>query len=299
MKIPDISKLLTVCLTAFFAASATGQTSPPAGPASSIMYEISGKKLPKPSYLFGTIHAACQGDVVSVEVVTPYIDRSERLLMEIDLDHPKELGSVASSVIIPNGKTLKDFLKPDEFAKVDAMVTELLGISAENVKSVKPMVISVLLLTSPKVLGCTPPVTYDSLLARIAADAKKPVEGLETAAQQIAMIDSKPIEKQARELYEMSLEPAKFKKNLTAVIEAYRNRDSERLFEYSLEQSRDDKEFLKRLLDDRNMAWIPKIEAAITARPTFIAVGAAHLGGKFGVVSLLRAKGYTVTAVKL
>ncbi|MBA2334195.1 MAG: TraB/GumN family protein [Blastocatellia bacterium] len=34
-------------------------------------------------------------------------------------------------------------------------------------------------------------------------------------------------------------------------------------------------------------------------KPTFIAVGAGHLGGKNGVIRLLRARGYKLTPIKL
>jgi uncharacterized protein YbaP (TraB family) len=53
------------------------------------------------------------------------------------------------------------------------------------------------------------------------------------------------------------------------------------------------------LLDKRNQNWIPLIEKNITSKPTFIAFGAGHLGGKNGVVALLRAKGYTLTPIRL
>lgn len=51
----------------------------------------------------------------------------------------------------------------------------------------------------------------------------------------------------------------------------------------------------KPLLEDRNRRWIPQIEKMLAEpRVTFITVGAAHLVGKTGVPSLLRAKGYVV-----
>jgi uncharacterized protein YbaP (TraB family) len=36
----------------------------------------------------------------------------------------------------------------------------------------------------------------------------------------------------------------------------------------------------------------------MTEQPTFFAVGAGHLGGEFGVVSLLRKEGYTVIPLR-
>jgi uncharacterized protein YbaP (TraB family) len=55
-------------------------------------------------------------------------------------------------------------------------------------------------------------------------------------------------------------------------------------------------EVRKALLDDRNAAWLPKIEKMLRTehRTFFITVGAAHLVGAHGVPSLLRADGFTV-----
>jgi uncharacterized protein YbaP (TraB family) len=54
----------------------------------------------------------------------------------------------------------------------------------------------------------------------------------------------------------------------------------------------------KDLVITRNKNWMPLIKKAIAAKPTFFAVGAGHLGGKTGVINLLRTQGYKVTPVK-
>jgi uncharacterized protein YbaP (TraB family) len=113
------------------------------------------------------------------------------------------------------------------------------------------------------------------------------------------MIDSKPIARQAKELYEMSLDPQKSIRQFKQLSAAYKSRNTDKLVEISAEQMKDDKAFAKRLLDDRNVMWVPKIEGLIRTKPTFIAVGAAHLGGEKGLIKLLRARGYDVRPIKL
>ena len=178
------------------------------------------------------------------------------------------------------------------------MAKEMLGYSAENVKRIKPMFLTVMALSSPKALGCTPSV-YDMLLMQMATGKKKPVVGLETVAAQVKVIDSKPIEKQAKELYEMAVDPQKSIRDFKALTAAYKLQDAEKLFERSMDTASGDKEFQVKLLDERNTAWVPKIESAIKEKTTFIAVGAGHLGGKAGVINLLRSKGYTVKPIKI
>jgi uncharacterized protein YbaP (TraB family) len=50
-------------------------------------------------------------------------------------------------------------------------------------------------------------------------------------------------------------------------------------------------------LNHRNESWIPEIEKLVKLQPTFIAVGAAHLGGEKGVLNLLRQKGYSIEPI--
>ncbi len=55
------------------------------------------------------------------------------------------------------------------------------------------------------------------------------------------------------------------------------------------------------MLSQRNLAWMPKLEAALApaageARPVFTAVGAGHLMGTDGLVALLRGRGWAVEA---
>lgn len=51
------------------------------------------------------------------------------------------------------------------------------------------------------------------------------------------------------------------------------------------------------LVYSRNRDWIPKLEPILAEGDVFIAVGADHLLGKRGVVSLLQARGFKVTRV--
>lgn len=48
-----------------------------------------------------------------------------------------------------------------------------------------------------------------------------------------------------------------------------------------------------RLLDERNIKWIPKIKADFdSGKPTSIVVGAGHMLGPKGLIALLERKGY-------
>ena len=55
--------------------------------------------------------------------------------------------------------------------------------------------------------------------------------------------------------------------------------------------------FLRRLNDERNVTMVNRMAVRLAEGGAFIAVGALHLPGERGLVSLLTQAGYTVTRV--
>ena len=263
-----------------------------------LLFEISGNGLKKPSYIFGTFHILCPTDVMPMEKFTPFIDKSDQLIMEIDMDDPIETGAMAKGAAILDGRTIKDVMTPEQYAKVDEMFKNTVGVSVENVKMLKPAILGVLVITSPKMLGCSP-ASYELSLVKLAGDKKKPIIGLETVEFQSKALETKPLEKQVDSLVEIAKDPQKAEDQLKKLIGTYKEQDIEKLHSLAVEEEKSDAGFSKNLLDDRNVAWIPKLENSIKTTPSFIAVGAGHLGGKNGVIQLLRAKGYKITPIRL
>src|SRR6186713_389431 len=140
---------LSLSLVAAFCSFSAGQ-SKSAAESPSLLYKISGKGISKPSYIFGTFHAICPTEMIPLESLDTYLAQTDQLMMEIDMDDPTVMSRLTQAVMIPDGKTVKDFLTAEQFAKVDEMVQNALGYSAENIKMVKPAMLSVLILTSPK-----------------------------------------------------------------------------------------------------------------------------------------------------
>lgn len=263
---------------------------------SAILYKVSGHGLSRPSYLLGTFHAICPDDMIAIDKLTGYIDQTDQVIMEVDLDDPAELRVMGQSAMMA-GKTLYDLYTPGQLARVDAMLKNALGVSAEQVKSVRPAMLAIMVATSPKLIGCQT-AAVDLLLARVAARGRKQIIGIETVASQLEMLGSTTLEAQARDLYKIAIDPQRSADDVKALMAVYRAQESEKLYERATFHLKDEKEFQVRLFDRRNIAWIPKIERSIAERSAFIAVGAGHLGGKNGVVNLLRARGYELTPIR-
>jgi uncharacterized protein YbaP (TraB family) len=53
----------------------------------------------------------------------------------------------------------------------------------------------------------------------------------------------------------------------------------------------------KIMLNNRNLDWVEKIPSIMASGSSFMAFGAAHLPGDFGIINLLRKKGYIVKPI--
>ena len=81
----------------------------------------------------------------------------------------------------------------------------------------------------------------------------------------------------------------------------YIKRDLQGLMDAGNKYSVSDKalyeELIKKLLWDRNISMVNKMETYLQAGNSFIAIGALHLPGKDGVLYLLHKKGYKISKV--
>lgn len=258
-----------------------------------ICWLITGNGLSKPSYLYGTIHIVPKDRFNFSSKLKSSITQCEVLVLETDVKLPiSEQFKVAKMTFLPDGKTLKDFVSDEEYNKYEKWMKETMKLSDSEFKKhlrFKPF-FSYSLLLSQK-LGKIE--SYDKEIYTYASKKKLKFEKLESLEYQLAVIDSFTIKEQFAML---SFGDALQEYN--DLLTLYETGNIEAMYQLSA-TSTDFEGIQKTLLDNRNNNWVPKIEQFIKTAPTFIAVGAAHLGGPNGMVARLKALGYTLTPVKI
>ncbi len=266
---------------------------------SGILYKITGKNLKKPSYLLGTFHLLCEKDLFSKEIIYGYLGQTEKLMLELDLSDPAVAQKVTELMMLPKGKTSKDYMKAEEAAKLDELFKNYMGITYEPLQTFKPFATSTALMMSPKILGCQASPGYDKILSETATAKKIPIVGLETVEDEFAALDAQPLEKQFEGLSKIAANPEKSIADFKKIYQIYLSQNSGELYKTMEVQMNEEPGSMEKLLDERNAKWLPTIEKNIIAAPSFIAVGGGHLGGEKGVINLLRKKGYTLTPIKI
>ena len=272
----------------------TPKSTPAAAAPKALLYEISGNKLAKPSYVFGTIHLICAADLKLSDNVQKAVGNSQQVALELDMDSPTMGEEMRGLLLLPAGQTLQSCMSKEEYTAVSDYYTNELKMPFARMGTMKPLVLTSLLY--PKMLDC-PVGSYEMSLVEVAKARNMEVVGLETPADQLGLFDKIPCEKQAQILYDMVTNRAQTRQQLVDLLALYQAQDVEGLLKMSMDSKFGMKEYEDQLLTDRNKRWIPLMAQQAASKPTFFAVGAAHLGGPSGVLALLRQQGYQVKPV--
>jgi uncharacterized protein YbaP (TraB family) len=139
----------------------------------------------------------------------------------------------------------------------------------------------------------------DSYFQQKAKAAGKTVVGLETLEDQLNLLFYKPtLIRQAELLAGIMAYRNRFKEMLLMMNNSYLQQDITALDSLMYDETYT-REEVDDLLKNRNLKWVEKIPALMQKAPTFIAVGALHLAGDYGLVTLLQKKGYIVTPLNI
>lgn len=272
-----------------------------------LLWEISGKDLSKPSYLFGTIHIIKREDYFFTPTMENALKNTDGIAFEIDMedmsDFTKIMGMM-SSMYMKDNKTLKDLLSDEEYGKVNDHFQKM-GLPLAFLERIKPMFLSMMAGGGEDMMGfslngdSSSMVSYEMQLMDMAKKEEKEIAGLETMEFQMSLFDSIPYDAQAKMLL-ASIESEKDEEGsnqLDQMVLLYKTQDIQGMHN----MMGDDPDALggyeELLLQKRNRNWIPIMSDMMTRKPVFFAVGAGHLGGEEGVISLLRQAGYNVKAV--
>ncbi len=285
-----IFRLFAICLSAAFVFSPRFSAAQKQDP-SSLLWEISGKNLGAPSYLFGTIHLICREDFSLDENLKERFGRAQQVVLEMDMDDPELMVAMASAMMMKNGAKLSRLLPAGAYQKVTGYFRDSLGMDISAYDGIKPLMLIGVLF--PGIMACEVR-SYEAAFVEMAGARGIPVEGLETVSDQMAAFDRIPEQAQARLILSVVENPVAARREFIELVRLYKLQDTAALFKLTRESRFSLEGADEMLLDERNRKWIPVMEKFMTGKPTFFAVGAAHLDGAHGVISLLKKQGYMV-----
>jgi uncharacterized protein len=257
-----------------------------------LLWEISGNGLAKPSYVYGTFHLLCKKDILVSPSLQTAVANVDEVYMELDMDDPAIMFGGIKLMNMKDGKKLKDLYTPAEYNKLTAYFKDSMQIPINMFGSMKPFFLMSMLY--PKMTDCNASSGVEAAVMKVAKTNKKETKGLETMEFQASVFDSIPYSTQASELLKMIDSLPKYKKYMDTLIGIYLSQDLHKIEEQFSKDEMGMMDNQSILLDDRNIVWVKKLNKLLPQKSLFIAVGAGHLVGEKGLLQLLAKNGYTI-----
>jgi len=250
----------------------------------------------KPSYIFGTMHTEDPRVLSLPAEIKKAFDTTSSYTLEVILDSQLALDTI-SMMTLQNGRNLEDILGESLYAKSSKLMSGL-GMPVQMINLLKPWAVFVSLSTPISKTG----QFLDKLLYDQAISAGKKIYGLESATEQLAIFDNLPMKEQIVLLEDTIKNHDKLSAIFEKMTLIYLARDLEGLValnKNNIEQSSRDitDKLMKRLIVDRNLRMVDRMEDQLGQGNAFVAVGALHLPGKAGILNLLHNKGYKISVV--
>ncbi len=248
------------------------------------------------SYLFGTMHIEDPEVVTLPAPVQQVFDRASGVTLEVVLD-PQSLMSMVTAFMLMDGSTLESHIGSQLYQRSLKALSGH-GLPELAVARMKPWAVAVTLMTPPPQTG----VVLDLMLYQQAMARSKPVTGLETPMEQMALFDSFSSQDQITLLEDTLEQMDKIPQMFADLKAAYLARDLVRLVEISNASMRNNdpqlvENFNRKLITERNHRMVKRMQPQLQKGQEFIAVGALHLPGEEGLLQLLSKQGYSVTPV--
>ena len=270
----------------------------------SLLWEISGPGISKPSFLYGTIHIINSKDFFLPKGTMSAFDAAKKVVFEIDMKEMSDISKLMgmmNKLFMKDGKTLKDLVSNDEYKMIGGHFQKM-GLPIFMLERMKPMFLTVFAYgdMDPSGIKNGNMKSYEMEFMEMAKNTDKATSGLETIDFQIGLFDEIPYEAQAKMLVDAIKNSGNEGKGdeFQKMTDMYVKQDIHAMVDMISEEGSSVAGFEDKLLVGRNKNWIPMIVEEAKKGQTFFAVGAGHLGGPQGVIHLLRKAGYKMTPVK-
>lgn len=260
----------------------------------SLLWRVSGKGLPQPSYLYGTMHLTDNRLFNFGDSVYQAIEKSAGLAIEVN---PDEMGAYYVNKMFDEveGSKLREILNEKDFKKYSEALARKFKKPASEITTNDIVTEKNRWLNDYFEKG-EMATFVDAYLYNIGRRQGKWVGGVEDITDQAGLLDDLVDKSDIDFLLAGDSSYIKTASNrmMEHMVELYTNQD---LPGIEAMMSSESPEYKDALLIKRNIKMARRIDSLTALRTMFIAIGAAHLPGDSGVIHLLQKRGFTVEPV--
>jgi uncharacterized protein YbaP (TraB family) len=244
------------------------------------------------SYIFGTMHMSTKEAYTYADVAKKYIQTVSVYAAEMDLNDSKDF-QMMQYFLLPEGQMFSSFFRPKQYQKYRNTILKSYKVDIQNFENYTPFFINNYL--AELTLNRSESEPLDHYLWSYALSLGKELTGVESLHDQLQILKSIPLDFQIKSFKDTVKNLKAFRKKITALNLLYKRREVQTLYRITKKSMG---KIRKLMIYDRNERMTQVTIEIHEKRPCFVAVGAAHLGGRKGVLSLLKKSGYKVKEVK-
>jgi uncharacterized protein YbaP (TraB family) len=244
-----------------------------------------------PFYLLGSVHSLQRTDYEQVPLIEEAIKQSQQILFEVD---PKEdqtfAKKLAEAARLPRGQQILGKISPKTYNYLRKITINGLA----EWQHLYPWAIA-MLLDYPKLRGVSSIYGVDNHVADMARRYSKTTGGLETVDEHIRVFSDMHMIEGEVVLLQALVHAGEASRRYEEEVAAWKSGDTKRLYAMYAGRIKEAPTVWWRLLDRRNVKWVPTIDGAIkSGRPTMVVAGAMHFSGPRSVIALLQKHGYKI-----
>jgi uncharacterized protein len=240
------------------------------------------------SYLLGTMHLATDEAYTYADIAKKYIDAVPVYAGEMDLNEAAA-HDMMQHMLLPDDDRFSSFFRPKQYQKYLKIIVKTFGIDITKYDRCTPFFLNNLLaeLSLPKSKN----EALDHYLWNYAMANDKEMKGVESFEDQLRVLQQIPQEFQVKSFRSALKNIKAFKSKLRSINKMYREGEVNKIYKASKKSMGP---IRKLMIYDRNIYMTEKVIKFVGQKPLFVAVGAAHLPGKKGLLALLKKEGFTI-----
>lgn len=264
----------------------------------SILWEISGNGLEKPSFLFGIINFMPENEFAISGRILRAMDESDLFITKMPHNRASQK-EFTKAARIDNDGWINDYLTDDELNQLRLLMLKDLEVTEHDYHFTYSRLQPVILVTATTLLYLGDDVVFvEDELAKAAKKHHLKFRSLSTVEEEIAAFRKFPIPDQVEALKFTVNNWDEHINDYDQLVESYtEDQDLKMIHEEILKATNRSEAFQDVYYHERNRAWTGQIKELIAKDAAFISVGAAHFYGEEGLIQLLKDEGYSLTAV--
>lgn len=247
------------------------------------------------SFLYGTVHVMDKDIQHMTNKVLPFLADVDCYAMEMDMTNGSLVNERLMKANLTANWSYRTQLRPRQYIKYRNIILKSFGVDIKFMDKLPPIYLVQIL--QGQSISNEGSGSVDDYLKNKALELDKEINYLETIDEQVNVYENLVLHSPHKKVLKDFVSNINAsRRQVEQLLRLYKKMDINRLYQSSKKSLGKHKRVL---LYQRNRLMADRFSYYSNHNSLFAAVGAAHLPGKYGMLKLLKDKGFKITGIRL